>query len=108
MSLKRITLYRYERNGNLLGVRLRSSRSSVIHVAMTPVRLRVRELREAKGLTGAELARLAKVRPSTLSAIENDQTTSIAFAVLDRIATALGIDAAMLIIHTGREGRQKR
>lgn len=70
---------------------------------MTPVRLRVRELREAKGLTGAELARKAKVRPSTLSAIENNQTSAIDFAILDRIATALGVDAAMLVVHTGRK-----
>ena len=72
-------------------------------IGMTPVRLRVRELREAKGLTGAELARKAKVRPSTLSAIENDQTSAIDFNVLDRIATALGVDAAMLIVHIGKK-----
>ncbi len=72
---------------------------------MTPVRLRVRELRKAKGLSGAELARRAKVRPSTLSAIENNQTTGIAFDVLDRIATALGVDAAMLVVHTGRKAK---
>ena len=72
---------------------------------VTPVRLRVRELREAKGLTGAELARQAKVRPSTLSAIENGQTTAIAFDVLDRIATALGVDAAMLVVHSFKTRR---
>jgi transcriptional regulator with XRE-family HTH domain len=72
---------------------------------MMPVQLRVRELRKAKGLTGAELARQAKVRPSTLSAIENNQTTGIAFDVLDRIATALGVDAAMLVVHTGRKAK---
>lgn len=72
---------------------------------MTPVNLRVRELREAKGLTGAELARRAKVRPSTLSAIENNQTKGIAFDVLDRLATALGVDAAMLVVHSGRKAK---
>lgn len=71
---------------------------------MTPVRLRVRELRVAKGLTGAELARLAKLRPSTLSAIERNQTESVAFDVLDRLATALGVDAAMLIVHSRKRG----
>lgn len=72
---------------------------------MTPVRLRVRELREAKGLTGAELARRAKVRPSTLSDIENNRNKGVYFDVLDRIATALGVDAAMLVVHTGRKAK---
>jgi transcriptional regulator with XRE-family HTH domain len=72
---------------------------------MTPVRLRVRELRKAKGLTGAELARLAKVRPSTLSDIENNRNKGVYFDVLDRIATALGVDAAMLVVHTGRKAK---
>jgi transcriptional regulator with XRE-family HTH domain len=56
-------------------------------------------------MSGAELARRAKVRPSTLSAIENGQTTGVDFAVLDRIATALEVDAAMLVVHT-RSGKR--
>jgi transcriptional regulator with XRE-family HTH domain len=81
----------------LLGVRL---------VVMSPVRLRVRELREVQGLTGAELARRAKVRPSTLSAIENHQTTGIDFDTLDRLAVALGVDAGYLIVHTRKGGKR--
>lgn len=74
---------------------------------MSPVRLRVRELREVQGLTGAELARRAKVRPSTLSAIENHQTSGIAFAVLGRLADALGVDAAMLVVHSRKAGAKR-
>jgi len=70
---------------------------------MTPVRLRVKELREAKGLSQVELAKSAGVRQATLSAIENNQTSGVEFAVLDRLATALGVDAAMLVVHTGRK-----
>jgi transcriptional regulator with XRE-family HTH domain len=72
---------------------------------MTPVRLRVKELREAKSLSQVELAKAANVRQATLSAIENNQTSGIAFDVLDRIATALGVDAAMLVVHTGRKAK---
>jgi transcriptional regulator with XRE-family HTH domain len=74
---------------------------------MSPVRLRVRELREVQGLTGAELARRAKVRPSTLSAIEHHQTSGVDFDVLGRLADALGVDAAMLIVHA-RSGVRAR
>lgn len=72
---------------------------------MTPVHLRVRELREAKGMSQVELAKTAGIRQATLSAIENNQTSGVEFAVLDRIATALGVDAAMLVVHTGRKAK---
>ena len=72
---------------------------------MTPIHLRVRELREAKGLSQAELAKSARVRQGTVSKIENDQTSRIDLDVLDRIATALGVDAAMLVVHTAKARR---
>jgi transcriptional regulator with XRE-family HTH domain len=74
---------------------------------MSPIRLRVRELREAKGMSGASLAKRARVRPSTLSAIENEQTKGVDFDTLDRLAVALGVDAAMLVVHS-RPGARAR
>ena len=65
---------------------------------MTPVHLRVRELREAKGLSQAELAKSAKVRQATLSAIENGQTKRVDFDVLERLANALGVDPGFLVV----------
>ena len=65
---------------------------------MTPVGLRVRELREAKGLTQEELAAKAEVRRATLSAIENSQTKGVDFDTLDRIARVLGVEPGFLIV----------
>jgi transcriptional regulator with XRE-family HTH domain len=57
----------------------------------------VKEVREAIGLSQAELARRAGIRPATLNAIERGQTKGIDFDVLERLAKALSIDPALLI-----------
>jgi transcriptional regulator with XRE-family HTH domain len=64
---------------------------------MTPVRLRVREWRDLRQMSQSELATKAGIRQATLSAIESGSTTRIDLVVLDRLATALGVDPAMLI-----------
>ncbi len=64
---------------------------------MTPIRLRVREIREAQGLSQAALAEKAGIRPATLSAIETGQTKGIDFDTLERLARALNIPAQVLI-----------
>lgn len=70
-----------------------------------PLTFRVRELREAKGWSQAELARRAGLRPATLSAIETNQTTGIDLATLDAIATALQVDAGFLIVSRPDAGK---
>ncbi len=67
-------------------------------VTMTPIRLRVKELREAKGWTQGELAERASVRRATISAIENNQTKGVDFDVLERLAGALEVDAGYLVV----------
>ena len=69
---------------------------------MSPIVLRVRELREAKGWSQRDLARRAKVRQATLSAIEAGHTTGIDFATLERLARALAVDPGYLIVKKGR------
>lgn len=64
---------------------------------MTPIRLRVREIREAQGLSQAALAKKAGIRPATLSAIETGQTKGIDFDTLERLARALSVPAQVLI-----------
>lgn len=61
------------------------------------IRLRVREIREARGLSQEQIARAAKVRQATLSAIENGRTTRVDLRVLERLADALGVDPGFLI-----------
>ena len=69
--------------------------------SMTPIQLRVRELREARGWSQAELARRADVRPATLSNIETEQTKGIDFETLEKLAAALGCDPGYLIVKKG-------
>lgn len=60
------------------------------------------ELREARGWSQRELARRARVRQATLSAIEAGQTTGIDFETLERLAKALDVDPGYLIVKKGR------
>jgi len=64
--------------------------------------LRIRELREARGWSLGELARRASLRPSTLSAIENHHTKGVDFETLEKLAKALEVDAAYLLVTRGR------
>jgi len=64
------------------------------------VRLRVRELREARGWSQAELARRAGVRVATVNRIELERTNAIDFRVLDVLAHALEVDPGYLITRT--------
>jgi transcriptional regulator with XRE-family HTH domain len=72
-----------------------------------PLTFRVRELREAKGWSQAELARRAGLRPATLSAIETNQTTGIDLTTLDALAMALGVEAGFLIVSQAHSARTK-
>jgi transcriptional regulator with XRE-family HTH domain len=65
---------------------------------MSPLVLRVRELREALGLTQAELAQRAAVRRATVNRIENARVTAIDLDVLERIADALGVEPGFVIV----------
>jgi transcriptional regulator with XRE-family HTH domain len=68
--------------------------------AMTPISIRLEELRNAKGWSQAELARRSGVPQSTISRIEAGKTNSIELSNLERLASALGVNAAVLIEHT--------
>ncbi len=71
-------------------------------VHMTPISIRVRELREQRGWSQAELCRRSGVRQATLSAIENEQTQGVDFETLERLANALDVHAAVLIEQKGK------
>jgi transcriptional regulator with XRE-family HTH domain len=71
-------------------------------VASAPIYLRVRELRQAKGLSQVELASKAKVRQATVSAIENEKTRRVDLDVLERLAIALDVDPGFLVARSQR------
>jgi len=74
---------------------------------MTPVRLRLAELRKAKGLTIDRLAALAKVDRSTVIRLEQQRTKRVDFAVLDKLSAALDVDPGFLIVRTRPQRRGK-
>jgi putative transcriptional regulator len=70
---------------------------------MSPIRLRVKDYRERQGLTQVELAEKAGVRRATVSDYERGRLR-IDLATLEKLANALGVDAAMLIEY--RKGKR--
>ena len=67
---------------------------------MSPLVLRVRELREALGLTQAELAERAGVRRATVNRIETARVTAIDLEVLEKLADALGVEPSFIIVRS--------
>ncbi len=65
---------------------------------MTPLSLRIREVRQVKGWTQAELARRAGIRRATVNRIENARVKAIDLEVLEKRAKALGCDPGYLIV----------
>ena len=58
---------------------------------MAPLRVRLREVREAAGLSQLALANLAGVRQATISDLETGKSQGIDFATVDALAKALGV-----------------
>lgn len=69
---------------------------------MTPLVLRVREQREQKGWSQAELARRAGVAQSMISRLERGQLQSVHLPTLEKLARVLGCDPGYLIVRKGR------
>jgi DNA-binding XRE family transcriptional regulator len=77
-------------------------------VPVSPLRLRVKELREALGLTQAELAERANVRRATVNRIENAHVTAIDMDVLERLAEALGVEPGFLVVRVAGSRKASR
>jgi transcriptional regulator with XRE-family HTH domain len=73
--------------------------------AVSPISLRLRELRQAKGLTQQQLATLAGVRRATISDIERSPKR-IDLETLERLCTALRCAPEDLIV-IEKGGRRK-
>ena len=65
--------------------------------AMTPIRLRVAELRKRRGWSQAELGRRAGVSASTINRAERGETRTLSLNNLEKLARALGISPRSLL-----------
>ncbi len=75
--------------------------------AVTPIRITLREAREAAGLTQVQLAEKADVRQATVSDLETGKSGRIDLEVLDRLCEALGVEPADLIERQGKKRRTR-
>lgn len=65
---------------------------------MSPIRLRVAELRKAKGWTQKELADRAGISRLTVIRVESDANRRLDYDVLEKLAEAFAVDPAFLIV----------
>ena len=88
-----------------------SQHANAYAVFMSPVYVRLKELRLALGLTQAELATRAGIRRATVSRIENAQVTAISLKVLEKLADVLAVDPGFLLSRApaadGRRGKER-
>ncbi len=68
---------------------------------MTPVEIRLRDVRKAAGLTQGELAAKASLAQSEISRIETN-ATMISLDVLDRLCRALKCQPGDILVRKGR------
>ena len=74
---------------------------------VTPISIRLEGLRTAKGWSQAELGRQSGVPQQTISRIEAG-TRRVDLDVLEKLASALGVNASMLIEHAQSAAQAKR
>lgn len=67
---------------------------------MTPITLRLRDLRHTRGWSQSELARRSGVSQSVISRLENGVIEAVSFENLERLATALECDPGYLVVVT--------
>jgi transcriptional regulator with XRE-family HTH domain len=65
--------------------------------------LRLREYRQRRGLSQAQLARMVGVRQATVSALETGKSKRIELDLLERLAKVLKVRPAALLVDTKRK-----
>ena len=75
--------------------------------AMTPIRITLREAREAAGLTQVQLAKLAGVRQATVSEMENSKRESVDLAILESLCRVLNVEPGDLLVLEPSKKRRK-
>ena len=74
---------------------------------VTPIHVKLRELREARGLSQEALGELANVRQAAISQMESGTRRRIDLAILERLAAALGVEeiGELLVLERGNPPR---
>lgn len=65
---------------------------------MTPIRMLLREVRKASGMTQHQLAERSGVPQSTISEAERG-AANLTLATLEKLADALGVNVSTLFVH---------
>ncbi|GMX62981.1 hypothetical protein Elgi_27880 [Paenibacillus elgii] len=63
-----------------------------------PVRLRLKEIIEEKGMSQRELARLMNVRPNTINHLCSDKVNAAYFDTLEQICRTLNVSLHELLV----------
>jgi transcriptional regulator with XRE-family HTH domain len=72
------------------------------------LRFRIKELREARGLTQVEVAKLVRVRQATINDLENGKPRRDTLRLIERLCTALEVEPDELFGWTDRRKRRRR
>ena len=70
------------------------------------IKLRVREVAQARGITMAKLGRMADLNQRTMQAIYNDPYRDVAYSTLAKLAKALDVDISELTEEVPDNGRK--
>lgn len=69
---------------------------------MTPIVLRLKELRQLAGFTQEGLAAAVGVRQATISDLENNRSRRIELDLIDRLAKVLKVDPGALLARAAK------
>jgi DNA-binding Xre family transcriptional regulator len=70
------------------------------------IKLRVREVAQAKGISMAKLGRMADLNQRTMQAIYNNPYRDVAYSTLVKLAKALDVDVSELTEEVSDDGRK--
>ena len=74
---------------------------------MSPLGLRILQLREHHRWSQRELARRAGIRQATISHLESGRVKAINLEVLEKLAQALDVDPGYLIVKKGKRAPKR-
>jgi putative transcriptional regulator len=74
---------------------------------VSPIDVRLRDLRKARGLTQVQVAEATGIDQSQISRIESGETTAMDFSVLERLCAVLRCEPGDLLERAGRPRKRR-